>query len=101
MIKSPKTEIPSDLVRTEYIEFNADFEQAFNSYLCSLAKQADHYELVADQLDRNPILAINYLKRAFLISGEERLREKARSLIEKASLIDRAKNSVEILAADF
>ena len=42
MIKSPKTEIPSDLVRTEYIEFNADFEQAFNSYLCSLAKQADH-----------------------------------------------------------
>ena len=101
MIKSPKTEIPSDLIRTEYIEFNADFEQAFNSYLCSLAKQADHYELVADQLDRNPILAIDYLKRAFLISGEERLREKARSLIEKASLIDRAKNSVEILAADF
>ena len=96
-----KAEIPSDLVRTEYIEFNTNFESAFNSYLCSLPKQANHYELVADQPDRNPILTIDYLKRAFLISGEERLGEKARSLVEKASLNNRAKNSVELLAAAF
>ena len=101
LIKSSKAEIPSDLVRTEYIEFNTNFESAFNSYLCSLPKQANHYELVADQLDRNPILAIDYLKRAFLISGEERLRGKARSLVGKASLNNRAKNSVELLAAAF
>ena len=67
----------------------------------SLPEQADHYELVADQLDRNPILAIDYLKRAFLISGEERLRQKATQLLDEAGLDDRAKNSVEYRAPDF
>ena len=101
LIKSPAAKVPSDFVRTEYIEFNKDFEQSFTAYLESLPEQADHYELVADQLDRNPILAIDYLKRAFLISGDDRLREKARSLLDEAGLQDRAKNSVELLAAAF
>lgn len=101
LIKSLLAKVPSDFVRTEYIEFDEDFEKTFNSYLGSLPQQADHYELVADQLDRNPILAIDYLKRAFLISGEERLRGKAKSLIDEAGLGNRAKNSVELLAAAF
>lgn len=101
LIKSPLAKVPSDFVRTEYIEFNENFEKTFNSYLHSLPEQADHYELVADQLDRNPILAIDYLKRAFLISGEKRLQGKAKSLIDEAGLGDRAKNSVELLAAAF
>jgi len=65
------------------------------------ASQADHYELVADQLENNPILAIDYLKRAFLISGEERLRDKTLILVGEAGLDGRAKNSVELLAAAF
>ncbi len=70
LIKSPNVAVPSDFIRTEYVEFN-------------------------------PILAIDYLKRAFLISGEERLREKAQSLLDEAGLDDRARNSVELLAAAF
>lgn len=101
LIKSPSSKIPSDFVRTEYIEFNDTFEESFTAFLSSLYEQADHYELVADQLDRNPILAIDYLKRAFLISGDNRLREKAKLLIDEAGLKDRAKNSVELLAAAF
>ena len=101
LIKSPNSKIPSDFVRTEYIEFNDVFEESFIAFLCSLYEQADHYELVADQLDRNPILAIDYLKRAFLISGDNRLREKAQLLIDEAGLKGRAKNSVELLAASF
>lgn len=101
LIKSPLANVPSDFVRTEYIEFNEDFEENFNSYLTSLSEQADHYELVADQLERNPILAIDYLKRAFLLSGEQHLRKKAENLINEAGLGDRAKNSVELLAAAF
>ena len=62
---------------------------------------ADHYELVADQLEKNPVLAIDYLKRAFLISGDVRLREKAGAFVEDAVLHNRAKNSVELLAAAF
>ncbi len=101
LIKSPRAKIPSDFVRTEYVEFNGAFQDSFYDYLESLPTQADHYELVADQLDRNPILAIDYLKRAFLISGDERLRKKAQELLNEAALGDRAKNSVEILAATF
>jgi hypothetical protein len=101
LVKSPAVEIPSDFTRTEYVEFNDDFDDNFNTYLNSLQEQADHYELVADQLDRNSILAVDYLKRAFLISGETHLRDKARELLHDASLSDRAKNSVELLAAAF
>lgn len=101
LIKSPRTKVPSDFVRTEYVEFNDEFRVNFRAYLWSLPEQADHYEVVADQLDRNPILAIDYLKRAFLISGDERLREKAHELLKAARIDDRAKNSVELLAAAF
>ena len=101
LIKSPLAKMPSDLVRTEYIEFNKNFAATFNSYLGSLPEQAGHYELVADQLDRNPVLAIDYLKRAFLISGEERLRKKAQAIIKDSGLGNRAKNSVELLAVTF
>ncbi len=101
LIKSPRAKVPSDFIRTEYVEFNGNFRGNFTAYLDSLPEQADHYELVADQLDRNPILAIDYLKRAFLISGEDRLREKARQLLDDAGLDDRAKNSVELLAVAF
>jgi len=101
LIKSPGVEVPSDFVRTEYVEFNDDFNNKFTDYLKSLSEQADHYEVVAEQLDRNPILAIDYLKRAYLISGEERLKEKAQAILNGAGLKDRAKNSVERLAAAF
>jgi len=101
IVKSQGVKVPSDFVRTEYIEFNGDFHRNFTAYFQTLIRQAEHYELVADQLERNPILAIDYLKRAFLIKGDTRLREKARQLLNEARLEDRAKNSVEILAATF
>lgn len=101
IVKSPDVRLPSDFSRTEHVEFNDGFRDNFTAYLNSLPEQADHYELVADQLDRNPILAIDYLKRAFLISGEDRLREKARRHLDAAGLGDRARNSVELLAATF
>ena len=101
LIKSALAKIPSDFIRTEHIEFNTAFKAKFEKYMRSLSAQADHYELVADQLERNPILAIDYLKRAFLISGKKHLREKAKSFIDEAGLEDRAKNSVELLAVNF
>jgi hypothetical protein len=101
LIKSPEAKIPSDFIRTEYVVFDDMFEKNFSGFLESLPEQADHYELVADQLEKNPILAIDYLKRAFLITGDERLREKAQELVGEAGLDDRAKNSVEMIAAAF
>ena len=101
LVKSPRAEIPSDFVRTEHIEFDNKFDTKFTRYLESLWEQADHYEEMADYLERNPILVLDYLKRAFLISGDERLREKAQVVKGEAGLDERARNSVELLAASF
>jgi hypothetical protein len=101
IVKSPGSETPSDFVRTEHIEFDARFTANFATYLESLVEQANHYELVADQLDRNPVLAIDYLKRAFLITGDNQLRNKAQKLLSEPGLNSRAKNSVELLAVAF
>lgn len=101
IVKSPKGRIPSDFSRTEYIVFDGDFEENFDAYLQSIYEQADYYEVVADQLDRNPVLALDYLKREYLINGNNVLREKADSILESAGLEERAANSVELLAATF
>ncbi len=101
IVKSPGAEVPSDFVRTEYVSFDADFDKNFEAYLSSLPDQAEHYEIVAEQLDRNPILAIDYLRRAYLITGEVRLRDLADLVVKSAGLEQRAKNSVELLVAGF
>ncbi len=101
LVKSPGSKVPSDFVRTEYIEFDRGFKANFMRFLRGLSEQAEHYEIVADQLDRNPILAIDYLKRAYLITGDARLRNKAQEILREAGIENRAKNSVEQLAAAF
>ncbi|MDA2920318.1 hypothetical protein MYX76_12645 [Desulfobacterota bacterium AH_259_B03_O07] len=101
IVKSPKAVIPSDFIRTEYITFDTKFTANFSRFLDGLKEQSEHYEIVADQLDRNPVLAIDYLKRAYLITGEARLKKKAKSVIKDAGLQDRAANSIELLAAGF
>lgn len=101
IVKSPKAKVPSDFIRTEYITYNSSFAKSFSKYLANLEDQAEHYEIVADQLDRNPVLAIDYLKRAYLITGDNRLKKKAKSVIQSAGLQRRAANSVELLAAAF
>jgi len=101
IVKSPKAVIPSDFIRSEYIEFDKNFSIKFNNYLSGLYDLAEHYEVVADQIDRNPVLALDYLKRAYLITGELRLKKKAKSIVSEAGLNERAANSVELLSASF
>lgn len=101
IVKSPSMKIPSDLIRSEYVTFDDDFPANFTAYLESIHVQAVYYELVADQLDRNPILALDYLKRAFLIKGDEQLKNKARNILAAAGLEERAANSVELIASAF
>jgi hypothetical protein len=101
IIKGEYADVPSDLIRTEYIAFDNDFKTNFAMFLQNLFKQADHYELVADQLDHNPILVLDYLKRAYLITGNEIYRRKAKEVHSAAGVKDRVKNSVELLAATF
>jgi hypothetical protein len=103
IIKTVGTKVPSDFVRTEHIQFADDFEEKLDNFLQSFFKQAEYYKFfIADQVEnKNPLLAIDYLKRAYLISGEEVYREEAIKIFQKASIKERAKNSVEMLLIDF
>ncbi len=101
LVKAPKSRVPSDFIRTEYVNYDQHFDERFSAFMKSLPEQADHYETVADQLDRNPVLALDYLRRAYLITGETRLHERAKAILRAANIKDRAKNSVEQLTAAF
>lgn len=101
IVRGKTAAVPSDFVRSEYITFDPNFERNFAQYLRGLSEQAEHYEVVAEQLDRNPILAIDYLRRAFLITGNDELRRRAKEILKGAGVDSRAKNSIEQLAAAF
>ncbi len=101
IVKSPDAKIPSDFVRSEYILFDRKFKKNFSEYLKILDEQANHYETVSDQLDNNPVLALDYLKRAYLLTGSASLKKKAKKLVADSNLEGRAKSSVELLAAAF
>ena len=90
--------MPSDFARTEYIQFDNGFNRNFDNFLSSVFEQANYYELLADQLEKNPVLALDYLKRAFLIRGDDALKSKATKIVESEGLDQRAANSVELLA---
>jgi len=101
IIKTPGASIPSDFVRTEYVQYGADFEPRLQRYLASLRERATYYATVAEQIDRNPLLAIDFLRRAYLLTSEARLRGRARELFAHARIRGRAKNSVETLLVNF
>ncbi len=101
IVKEPKAEVPSDFVRTEYVSFNRGFDRRLNAFLDSLQERADYFGIVASQVERNPLLAIDYYRRAYLLTGDEKWRAKAAGVLETAGLDERAKTSVELLLASF
>ncbi len=101
VVKSPDAAMPSDFVRTEHIEVAHDFNREFQSFLDSVREQESYFEEFAENLEKNPLLSIDYLRRAYLISGNHRYRAKAENLLNAAGLQGRAKNSVEMLWGRF
>jgi hypothetical protein len=101
VIKTRDAHIPSDFVRTEYVEYGTNFKPRLRRFVGSLDERAAYYATVAEQVDRNPLLAIDFLRRAYLLSSEARLRQRAREFFDHAGIGDRAKNSVERLLVSF
>jgi hypothetical protein len=101
IIKTPGASIPSDFVRTEYVEYGTDFKPRVRRYLTSLRERATYYATVAEQIDRNPLLAIDFLRRAYLLTSEPRLQGRAREFFDEARIRGRAKNSVETMLVNF
>lgn len=101
VIRVGEVEIPSDFVRTEYINFDVSFEQKLTAFFQSLEKRAEYYVTFANQVERNPLLAIDYLRRAFILTNNARLKTRAREVHNEAGLEGRAKNSVEMHLMSF
>ena len=101
VIKTKAATIPSDFVRTEYVQYDRGFKNKMKEFLKNFRTLADYYETLAEQLQNNPLLSIDYLRRAYLISGNNDLRAKAKQILASMALDGRAKNSVEMLLANF
>lgn len=101
LVKERTASVPSDLVRTEYVDYDDRFESRLVAFLEDLKERAAYYAFVADQVERNPLLAIDYLRRAFLLTGDPDLRERARDIVAASGIEARASNSVEMLLAAF
>jgi hypothetical protein len=101
VVKAGDVAIPSDFVRTEYVPFDCHFERRFRAFLGGLKEQAEFYATLAEEVDRNPLLAIDYLRRAWLLTGDEELRRRAQEVYAGAGVRDRARTSVEALMTRF
>lgn len=91
VIKTPKCEIPSDLKRTEYITAEKSYSRKIESFLKNVKERADYYELVAEQIEQgDPVQAIDYMRRAYLITGDNNIKLNAEKLFQsRENEIDR------------
>lgn len=101
VVLAPGAAVPSDFIRTEYVEYGPEFGGRIRAFLDSALAEAESLGIMADQLERNPVLAIDYYRRAYLITGDEEYCDKTTALLESGGIGERAKNSVEYLAASF
>ena len=101
VVKSPGAALPSDFVRTEYIPSDGDFTRRFGSFLDSTLALEGYFETLADELEKNPLLSIDYLRRAYLVGGDKRHSTRSQEILDGAEIHGRAKNSVEMLLARF
>lgn len=101
IIKGKGVSVPSDFVRTEYIEYDDAFTEKAGRFLEGILERARYYEDVSELLHQNPLLAIDYLRRAYLINGRDDCRTKAKNILDALTLEGRARDSVEMMLAEF
>lgn len=82
VIKSKDFNIPSDFIRTEYIVYDNEFSDKINKFLDQVFELADHYEIMGESLETNPLLTIDYYKRAYLITGSKKYFRKTEEIID-------------------
>ncbi len=101
VVKVGKPKLPSDFLRTEYISAGTGFRTRFKQFVDELPVRSAYYIQVADSVENNPLLAIDYLRRAALLCGDRKLNARARQLLDGAQLGERAKASVERMMLEF
>ncbi len=87
VIRAPKATIPSDFVRTEFIQYGDDFEKKLLRFIGHLRTRADYYETLAESFEEsNALAAIDYYRRAYLLTGRKGLRTAAKAVLRDIEL---------------
>ncbi len=90
IIKTSKAQVPSDFIRTEYIEYTQrNLNKKIDNFLSKLSQQAEHYAIMAGELELNPLLATDYLKRAYLITANPEYKSKMIEILVNCSSLDK------------
>lgn len=99
VVKTPKAAVPSDFVRQEYIVFDDQFDDRLDRFFHYLLdERASYFTMMGHQLERNPLLAIDYHRRAYLLSTDEGCKACIDEIRSNVRFEGRAMNSVEMLA---
>jgi hypothetical protein len=89
LIKVGDIECATDLIRTEFIEA-PDIDKKINSFLSTCIAQAGHYEVIATELkEKNPLLALDYMKRAFMITKKQAYKRELLQIVFDSSFFDK------------
>jgi hypothetical protein len=96
-----KPALPSDMVRTEWVSGDSGLAKQMRKFLDELTEREQYYHHMSTLMDRDPLRAVDYLRRAAVLSGDTTLIDAARELWNGAAGEERAKNSVEELALTF
>jgi hypothetical protein len=100
VIRTPAALMPSDFVRAEYVMYGADFKPRMRRFLSVLDDRAAFYATVAEQLHRDPLLAVDFLRRAYLITDDDAHRERALEQLDSSGLRGRARSSAAMLSVN-
>lgn len=77
IIKTKNANIPSDFIRTEYIEFENNkykkFGKDLENYFEKINERADYYVELSKDTKKVKSLSKDYLHRAYLITGDKEL----------------------------
>lgn len=101
VVKAPRAQVPSDFVRTEYVTANEHLERRLGRFVDNLRERESHYGHVGTLVENNPLLALDFFRRAYLLFGDPQWQDAARTIVASADLADRATDSVEMLMASF
>lgn len=83
VIKSKSFKIPSDFVRTEYISYDKEFKLNIKKFFENVFEREKHYSLMSELMEEDIVLSIDYLKRAYLISGHLKYKIEAERLFNE------------------
>lgn len=101
VIRTENSTVPSDLVRTEYMKYDRGFKKKINKFFHNYFERVDYYANIADSLEANPLVAIDYYKRAFLISGKKKYLQKIRHLFHINQFDSYSENVIAHLLRQF